>query len=66
MKYGLKDLQAPFIQFEGTLGQCYREAKGMGLCGLYRLESCGWVSVAKRYWSTFTHQKNIITVDRTI
>lgn len=52
--YGLADLASPFIQHKGTLGECYRESKRMGLCGLYRRESCGWVLVAARYWDCFT------------
>ena len=60
--YGLKDLQAPFIQFKGTLGACYRESKGLGLCGIYRLEEDGWHGVAYRYWSKFTHKSMIILI----
>jgi len=62
-EYGLADLAAPWIQFKGTLGECFREAKGMGLCGIYRREACGWVTVAKRYFDTFTHHTKIITIN---
>jgi hypothetical protein len=62
MQYGLKDLAAPFIQFKGTLGQCYRESKGLGLCGIYRRENDGWHTVAVRYWSKFTHHSKIVTI----
>jgi hypothetical protein len=47
MIYGLADLASPYIQFRGTLGDCVRESKGLGLCGIYRLESDGWQEVAK-------------------
>lgn len=61
--YGLKDLNAPFIQYKGTLGDCFKEAKGMGLCGLYKKDKTGsWVVVAKRYWNKFTHSSRIITI----
>jgi len=62
MEYGLKDLNAPFIQFKGTLGECVRQSKGFGLCGIYRRESSGWVVVAKRYFSELTPAKKIITI----
>lgn len=62
MIYGLKDLAAPWIQFRGTLGECYREARGFGLCGIYRLERGGWVTVAVRYFDRFTHASKIVTV----
>lgn len=62
MEYGLKDLASPYIQFKGTLGECYREAKGLGLCGIYRREADGWYNVAVRYWSKFTHHSIIVTV----
>ena len=60
--YGLADLAAPLIQFKGTLGECYREAKGFALCGIYRRTQEGWVVVAKRYFSTFTHASKIRTL----
>jgi hypothetical protein len=63
MEYGLADLASPYIQFKGTLGECFRESKGMGLCGIYRRESTGWVEVAKRYFSHFTHASKIITIN---
>lgn len=62
--YGLADLAAPFIQFHGTLGECYRESKGMGLCGIYRREAGAWVLVAARYWDSFTHRRNIRSAAR--
>ena len=61
--YGLKDIAAPFIQWQGTLGDMYRESKGMGMAGLYRLEKDGWQPIAKRYWSTYTLQNNIKTIN---
>ena len=64
--YGLKDLQCPWIQFQGSLGDCYREAKGMGLCGLYRREATGWISIAKRYWAEFTPQRKIVDYDQCV
>lgn len=63
MEYGLADLAAPVIQFKGTLGDCYRESKGLALCGIYRRESDGWHTVAKRYFDTFTHHTKIITIN---
>jgi hypothetical protein len=61
--YGLADLAAPWIQFQGTLGECYRESKGLGLCGIYKKDKTGaWVIVAKRYWDTFTHSSKIRTI----
>jgi len=61
MQYGLADLAAPFIQYKGTLGDCYRESKGLGLCGIYRKDKDGaWVTVAKRYFDKFTHASMIL------
>lgn len=57
--YGLADLASPCIQFKGTLGECVRMAKGMGLCGIYKNTSSGWQEVAKRYWSKFTHHSRV-------
>ena len=63
MTYGLADLAAPFIQFKGTLGECYRQSKGFALCGIYRKEASGaWVKVASRYYSELTHESKIINV----
>lgn len=62
MKYGLKDIAAPFIQFKGTLAECVKMAKGMGLCAIYRYESDGWHTVAVRYFSKFTLAKNIVNI----
>lgn len=62
MIYGLKDLSAPFIQYEGTLYQCWKESIGLGLCGIYRLESDGWHKVASRYWSKLTYAKNEVYI----
>ena len=59
MNYGLADLAAPYIQFKGTLGECVREAKGLGLCGIYRYTAEGWTTVAKRYFDKFTHHTMI-------
>lgn len=62
MEYGLADIAAPFIQFKGTLGACYRESKGMALCGIYRQTSTGWKAVAIRYFDKFTPASKIRTV----
>lgn len=62
MIYGLADIAAPFIQYKGTLGACYRESKGMGLCGIYRQTNTGWKTVAIRYFNKFTPAKKIRTV----
>lgn len=62
MTYGLADLAAPFIQFKGTLGDCVRQSRGMGLCGIYRFTDDGWIVVARRYFDTFTHHSKIRTL----
>jgi len=60
MTYGLADIAAPFIQFKGTLGECYREAKGLGLCSIYKKHHDGtWQKVATRYFDKFTHESKI-------
>lgn len=48
MLYGLKDLAAPYIQFEGTLVECFRETRGFASFGIYRLDNDGWNPVQKR------------------
>jgi hypothetical protein len=62
--YGLADLAAPYIQFTGSLGDCYRAAHGLGLCGIYRRSANGWETVARRYWDRFVHHSRIVTIDR--
>jgi len=59
--YGLADLAAPCIQFRGTLGDCYRTARGMALCGIYRETAARWITVAVRYYDRFTHVSRIVT-----
>ena len=59
--YGLKDIAAPFIQYKNlSMVKCYKEARGLGMCGIYRLEKDGWSPVAKRYWEKFIHNSKII------
>lgn len=61
MEYGLKDIAAPFIQYKGTLGACYKKSKGLGLCAIYKKNKTGeWVNVAKRYFDKFTHHTKIV------
>ncbi|MFA5307370.1 MAG: hypothetical protein WC365_08025 [Candidatus Babeliales bacterium] len=60
MTYGLADLAAPYIQYKGTLGDCFRASRGLGLCGIYKKDKTGaWVTVAKRYFDNFTHTSKI-------
>lgn len=48
--YGLKDLASPYVQFKGTLGECFREARGLALCSIERHTYVGWVTVAIKYY----------------
>ena len=60
--YGLKDINAPFIQYKNEcLGELWKETKRFAMFGIYRLEDDGWQPIAKKYFNRLTLQKNIIT-----
>lgn len=48
MPYALIDRCGYVIVRVGTLGECWREARGLGNCAIARLEPTCWYVIARR------------------